>query len=287
MPLKTSSASAQPAPNQSSILQVTSTISLVTVQTLMPPLPDETSDSHSRPSYTARLLTASSQTKAPLFLIVTPLDRATAAADGSALCMLTMQSWGQQVDELVSSGSYVEALTLLDTVDPIMMPDKACYIFLPLSRSNTAIQDRRQTQIKTLHAVALFDEGNFDDAINTFIELDINPAKVVALYPDSIAGRLSTPREKWFELHGGQPPPNFIQIESSGATLPHESSNVTAAELPEPTGASPAQVAPGNFRGKWMAGFDRLVPSGAGQKDDDTVSVSGKVKDKPAGGKSL
>jgi Vam6/Vps39-like protein vacuolar protein sorting-associated protein 39 len=137
-----------------------------------------------------------------------------------------------------------------------------------------------------LHAVALFDQGNFDDAINTFIELDINPAKVVALYPDSIAGRLSTPREKWFELHGGQPPPDFVQIEPSGATSSHESSNVTA-ETPEQTGGSPGHVAQGSFRGKWMAGFDRLVPSGGSQKDDDTVSLSGKGKDKPAGRQSL
>jgi Vam6/Vps39-like protein vacuolar protein sorting-associated protein 39 len=96
----------------------------------MPPFADDTSDSHSRSSYTARLLTATSQTRAPLFLIVTPIDRATAAADGSALWILRMQPWEQQVDELVSSGSYGEALTLLDTVDQVMMPDKACYVII-------------------------------------------------------------------------------------------------------------------------------------------------------------
>lgn len=40
--------------------------------------------------------------------------------------MLCMQSWGQQINELVDSGSYVEALALLETVDQAMMPDKAC-----------------------------------------------------------------------------------------------------------------------------------------------------------------
>ena len=92
----------------------------------MPPYFDDNSDSHSRASYTTRLLTTSSQNKAPLFLITTPVDRTTAASDGSALWMLCMQSWGQQINELVDSGSYVEALALLETVDQAMMPDKAC-----------------------------------------------------------------------------------------------------------------------------------------------------------------
>jgi hypothetical protein len=60
-----------------------------------------------------------------------------------------------------------------------------------------------------LFAVSLFANGLFDDAINIFIDLNINPAKVVALYPDSVAGRLSIPREQWFELYGGRSPPDF------------------------------------------------------------------------------
>lgn len=42
------------------------------------------------------------------------------------------------------------------------------------------------------------------ESIKTFIDLDINPAKVVALYPESIAGRLAVPRTKWIELFGGK-----------------------------------------------------------------------------------
>ena len=92
----------------------------------MPPFGDDNSDSNNRSSHTARILTPCSQTKPPLFLITTPVDRSTATSEGSALWMLRMQSWEQQVDELVDSGSYMEALSLLDTVDQVMMPDKAC-----------------------------------------------------------------------------------------------------------------------------------------------------------------
>jgi Vam6/Vps39-like protein vacuolar protein sorting-associated protein 39 len=125
MPLKVPSVSAHPGPSQSSVLQIISTISLLPVQTLIPSDVDDNSDLRSRSAYTTRLLTASSHTRGPLFMITTPVDKATAAADGSALWMLCMQSWEQQIDELVDSGSYVEALSLLETMDQVMMPDKA------------------------------------------------------------------------------------------------------------------------------------------------------------------
>jgi hypothetical protein len=54
--------------------------------------------------------------------------------------------------------------------------------------------------------VATFAQGEYDTAINTFINSDINPAKIVALYPEEIAGRLAVPESGWIELHGGSKP---------------------------------------------------------------------------------
>jgi len=68
---------------------------------------------------------------------------------------------------------------------------------------NMFLQAKRKVRIQALHAVALFAQGEYDDAINIFINLDINPAKVVALYPEEIAGRLAIPESGWIELHGG------------------------------------------------------------------------------------
>jgi Vam6/Vps39-like protein vacuolar protein sorting-associated protein 39 len=65
------------------------------------------------------------------------------------------------------------------------------------------MQVQRRTRIRALNAVAQFRAAKFDAAIDTFIELDFNPAKVVALYPESVAGRLSVPREGWISLYGG------------------------------------------------------------------------------------
>ena len=128
-----------------------------------------------------------------------------------------------------------------------------------------------------------FSEGLFDEAINTFIELDINPAKVVALYPESIAGRLSVPKEKWFSLHGGHPPREPKGFETS-PTASLETSTVAVVEGQDH--AETQSLLHGSLRGRWKVGLDRLVP-GMAQKDDDTASVSAKAKEKPGGGPHL
>jgi len=35
-----------------------------------------------------------------------------------------MKSWGEQIDELVVAGSYLDGLSLLDTLDVTVVPDK-------------------------------------------------------------------------------------------------------------------------------------------------------------------
>jgi hypothetical protein len=65
------------------------------------------------------------------------------------------------------------------------------------------LQAKRKVKVQALHAVALFAQGEYDAAINIFINLDINPTKVLALYPEEIAGRLAIPESGWIELHGG------------------------------------------------------------------------------------
>src|SRR4051794_29802120 len=77
-------------------------------------------------------------------------------------------------------------------------------------------QEQRAIHIRALNAVSLFRSGKFDDAINTFIELNINPAKVVALYPPNVSGRLSVPQHAWIPLYGGPPPPE--ELPSTGSS---------------------------------------------------------------------
>lgn len=107
----------------SSVVQIRSSISLASVQAVpFPPLPAGATPAVS--NYTVRLLTSSPSSKSPLYMIRTPIDRATATAQGSAIWRVYMKSWGEQIDELVVGGSYLNALSLLESLDSAVVPDK-------------------------------------------------------------------------------------------------------------------------------------------------------------------
>ncbi|KAG6816641.1 hypothetical protein H0H87_004387 [Tephrocybe sp. NHM501043] len=193
-----STISTQTQPNfiPSNVIQIRSSISLLTTQNIPFPFnPIASTSTLSGPATplansTIRLLTPSPSDKAPLYLVTTPTDRTAATAEGSTIWQFKMKSWADQLDELVKDGQYADALALLDTLDEAVLPDK----------------ETRRTRIRALNAVADYREGKFDVAIDTFIELDFNPAKVVALYPEQVAGRLSVPLEDWIPLYGGPKP---------------------------------------------------------------------------------
>jgi hypothetical protein len=135
------------------------------------------------------------------------------------------------------------------------------------------IQAQRQIHIRALHAVSQFHSGKFDEAINTFIELDVNPAKVVALYPDSVAGRLSVPQDGWIPLYGG---PSVVEGTSSSNSS-HEASREWPATDPLDALSSHAGTTRGMFKG-----LGALIPAGS-HHDEDTESVSSKQSKKKAG----
>ncbi len=154
------------------VLQIRSVGTLFAVQTLCfppasPALPSAKSPSSSSSSPPqVRLLTPSSGNKPPIFVVVTPSDRATLEREGSTIWQLEMQGWSRQIDELVEKGEFEEALGLLDSVDNVILEDK----------------DERRAHVQGLFAVSLFADERFDEAVETFMELDTNPAKVIALY---------------------------------------------------------------------------------------------------------
>ena len=121
----------------SSVVQVRSSISLANVQTVpFPPLPPGATPAAS--NYSIRLLTSSPSSKSPLYMIRSPIDRATATAQGSAIWRVYMKSWGEQIDELVVAGSYLDALSLLDTLDAAVVPDKVDKRFVSASPTLTS-----------------------------------------------------------------------------------------------------------------------------------------------------
>ncbi|KAG8887443.1 Vacuolar morphogenesis protein 6 [Tulasnella sp. 332] len=260
----TAAAAAPPPPltYQVPTVQVMSALTLSTVQTIpFPFTADKASDRPQSPPRAApagsnttsvRLLSPSPNYKSPLFLSSTPTDRTAAAVEGTTIWAFTMRPWGEQIDELVDAGQYADALTLIDTLDKEALSDK----------------DARQARIRGLHAVSVFAEGKYAEAVKAFVNLDINPAKVVALYPESVAGRLSMPRLKWIELFGGKPPPNAAKI------LKVESEDVTAS-----ADAGQGQGAMAAFTDRVKATVDAALPAlsdaipGLAIRDDDNRSV--------------
>ncbi len=123
-----------------------------------------------------------------------------------------------------------------------------------------------------------FQAGQFDKAIDTFTELNINPAKVVALYPESISGRLSIPRENWIALFGG-PKHNTLgdqddaNDEKDAPQLTgHERSMTAASDILDNFGM---QSGTGSIRGRFK-GLGAFMS--AAQKDDDTASLKSQTK---------
>lgn len=272
--MKDSSGATAPAPSfiQSSVIQIRSSLSILPIQTLPFPF-NVTSQSSTSVSAvplvnaSIRLLTPSPSAKSPLFLLTTPTDRTLAATEGSSIWQFRMKPWGEQVDELVRDGLYSGALALLETIDQAVLSDKVRPTKVISIQKLTIIQEQRKIRIRALNAVAQFRAGKFDDAINAFIDLDFNPAKVVALYPENVAGRLSVPHEKWISLYGGPTiDPKAEDSSSNDRSRSREriaSESRTKERTPSPTGS---------IRGKLKTGFSALLPSAA--KDDDNASIS-------------
>ncbi|KAJ7717681.1 vacuolar sorting protein 39 domain 2-domain-containing protein [Mycena metata] len=252
----------QPTITPTTVVQIRSSTSLLPTQTLSFPFKDPSSSSSTTPPTNAsvRLMTASSGAKSPLFLVTTPTDRTVAAAEGSTIWQFKMKSWDAQIDELVAAGQYADALTLLDTIDVIALADK----------------EQRATRIRGLNAVSQFRASQFDTAIDTLIALDVNPAKVVALYPEAVAGRLSVPQDAWIPLFGG--PAHIPDEESTPSTPSPTDSPKSGDDNSHHKQVSPEALeslitsASGTIRGRFKTGLGAFLP--AALKEDDRASIT-------------
>lgn len=136
--------------------------------------------------------------------------------------------------------------------------------------------------MRSLYAVSQFKAGYFNGAINLFLELNINPAKVVALFPESVSGRLSVPQEEWIPLFGG--PRKIVPSDSASSHGSHAEGTATTEDTTEPEVASAVPARPpsphGSIRGMsaFKSGLDSLIASA--KKDDDSASIRSKRKEK-------
>jgi hypothetical protein len=81
-----------------------------------------------------------------------------------------------QIDDLVNSGQYDEAISVLHMLEDALLRDKK----------------GRLRDVKILKAQTLFDQRKYNEAIDVFLDAEAPPERVIKLYPRIIAGGLST-----------------------------------------------------------------------------------------------
>lgn len=140
----------------------------------------------------------------------------------------------EQIDELVATGRYDEAVSLLNMLEDTLLKDK----------------NGRIREVQILKAESLFRQRRYRQAMDLFSDAVAPPEKVIALYPRSIAGDLSTieePRDSDLEA----------ETEDEGEKTDEE--------------AAPAEKHTGNTLTRAM--FGRLVAEQKKTVDSDTASV--------------
>lgn len=133
-----------------------------------------------------------------------------------------------------SRGEYVEALRLLgDSRADVIIANKA--------------QRRQRLRLLCAATDAFIKRKDFDKAIDEFIELQTTPAKVVSLYPASIAGRLfRDPTESREAVFGGRGAEDLVGQARSASTEGGKGkpSEAGKEEVEKSDGASERSVRP-------------------------------------------
>ncbi|ORY18749.1 vacuolar sorting protein 39 domain 1-domain-containing protein [Clohesyomyces aquaticus] len=132
------------------------------------------------------------------------------------------QNYESQIDELVLNGRYDEAISLLGMLEDTLLHDK----------------EGKMREIKMLKAQDLFDLRKYRESLELFAEAKAPPERVIALYPKSIAGNLSSieeekEKEKEPDKDGEQAgeATGDDSAEGSKATLPTPASSVGRSML--------------------------------------------------------
>jgi Vam6/Vps39-like protein vacuolar protein sorting-associated protein 39 len=126
--------------------------------------------------------------------------------------------------------------------------------------------------------------------MDTFIQMDVNPAKVVALFPPAVSGRLSVAPEEWIPLFGGPSPKTAVssppEVVSGSVGEEKEKGARKRSGTVDSTGTSPRNASPmGSIRETLKTGIESIIP--AVRKDDDTASIRSKRRAQTKGKRSI
>ncbi|GMK59883.1 hypothetical protein CspeluHIS016_0901000 [Cutaneotrichosporon spelunceum] len=170
-----------------------------------------------------------------LVLVTTPTDRAL-AQEGGTIWEVRGTDIGEQVDDLVREGRVMDAIGLVEAVGDAGLAES-----------------QRLPHLRILNALAQFARGEYQPALETFTVFNVNPAKVVALYPrTTISGDLAVPRDEWMKLFGAiegarlepETPPNIASpkptvLRNAHLALSRKKSNDTVTSVASTSRESP------------------------------------------------
>ncbi|KAF2866090.1 hypothetical protein BDV95DRAFT_553214 [Massariosphaeria phaeospora] len=157
------------------------------------------------------------------------------------------QNYESQIDELVLNGRYDEALSLLNMLEDTLLHDK----------------EGRTREIKMLKAQSLFDLRKWSEAMDLFSEAKAPPARVIALYPKSVAGNLSTVEDVKVQ--------ETVKATESVADEVEVSGEKNTADDKEKTTVTAASTVGRSMMGRFVGGHKKV--------DSDVVSTTSQPKD--------
>ncbi|EGG11705.1 uncharacterized protein MELLADRAFT_90899 [Melampsora larici-populina 98AG31] len=138
-------------------------------------------------SLVPKLLTVSSAHHGPV-VCVSPRLNETDQKINYSLEVFIMVSWSEQINQFIQAGEYSESLALIERLESSVLPNREILI----------------KRLNGLCALLEFKNRNYNQSIDEFIKLNINPAKVVSLYDERISGKLYRSKEVWESLFGGR-----------------------------------------------------------------------------------
>ncbi|GAA5871131.1 hypothetical protein JCM1840_007600 [Sporobolomyces johnsonii] len=206
----------------------------------------------------ARLLTASSSSPSPPILVLTAAhaNPTSTGAPGplleQTLWIGTLKSWQSQIEELGQQGAWEQGIELLRRSGMI--------------RGRDSLPRPMLRRLAILHSLHLFKTHRYPLAIDAFISLNISPARVIALYPVAISGKLFLEPSAHEEIFDGRPRDKVMAaFEDQEATSREEEKQKRAEREEAETSRAGTPSSPAK-RGKGPA-------SATAADDDDAMSI--------------
>ncbi|KAF3921348.1 hypothetical protein ABW20_dc0101924 [Dactylellina cionopaga] len=148
-------------------------------------------------------------------------------ASPTQIWKMILVDYGTQIKELTGKGEYDEAISILEQLEQALFEEK----------------DEKIKEIQMLKAEKLFSQGKFRDSMDLFAKVAAPPARVIRLFPPSVAGNISGQaivEETIEEL----PQQNNIESEENGtaegkSTHNGESENKASPVEEQPPGTPP------------------------------------------------